>query len=170
MKIHSLLLISLWFVASLAWANTDLVKEAGLPTVGSERLQQLAAHSDWEVRRAVAGNRRTPVELLRQLATDPDRRIRITVATNLSTPPALHMLLAADADKQVRSVVSRFEYVPAEALDQLANDPDPEIRVEVAGNWNTAEATLKRLLQDEFESVRRRAEQELAKRAEESGS
>jgi len=161
---QTLLLILLTLPATQSQADDALVREANLPSTSVQRLYSLSQQQDWRIRRAVAGNRRSPADLLKQLASDPDLRIRIAVATNLTSPESIHMLLVDDPDKAVRSVVARFEYVSARVLDRLARDADADIRYEVAGNWNTSPATLKYLRGDTFEQVRRRALQELDRR------
>ncbi|MDH5360509.1 MAG: hypothetical protein OEX03_08095 [Gammaproteobacteria bacterium] len=161
---QALLFVFFTFPATQLQADDALLREANLPSTSIQRLYSLAQQQSWHIRRAVAGNRRSPSELLQQLATDPDLRIRIAVATNLSSPESIHMLMVDDTDKAVRSVVARFEYVSARVLDRLARDADADIRYEVAGNWNTAPATLKYLRGDTFEQVRQRAQQELDRR------
>ena len=52
------------------------------------RLEELASSTDMWVRRGVAGNSSTPVELLTRLAEDSTyQRVREAVAGNLSTDP-----------------------------------------------------------------------------------
>ncbi len=149
-------------------APAATLREARLPATSKARLAELATHPDWRVRKAVAGNRRTPGEVLARLARDPEPQVRISVATNISTPDAVYLVLARDGDVDVRSVVARYEYVPVAALKILAGDGVPRIRLEVARNWNTDLATLTRLSRDGDPDIAAIALQSLQKRREEA--
>jgi len=162
-----LLFVGLLALTACGEENRMWVREANLPNIKPQRQAELAEAHAWEVRRALAGNRHTAPALLLGLGRDPDPRVRIAVATNLGSPEEARRTLARDPLPQVRSVVARFEYVSARTLDLLSHDRLAEIRFEVAANWNTSEQTLKRLSRDSFESVARRARQELEKRASE---
>jgi hypothetical protein len=164
MLMRILALALLLAMTACAGNNRLLVREANLPDTGLQRQQALARAADWEVRRAVAGNRHTAAEVLTELSRDRDPRVRIAVVTNLSTPEATRRRLAKDPEPQVRSVVARFEYVSAETLAILSRDSNVDIRLAVAGNWNTAEATLERLSMDTYDAVAQRAKRELEKR------
>jgi hypothetical protein len=138
----------------LAAGLSEDLRRANLPTTSAQQLRMLAQHQDWQVREAVAMNRRSPVDIFAQLARDPNQAVRIALSTNLSTPEDIFFILARDPYEQVRSVVARFEYVPASVLAAMADDKSTEIRLEVARNWNTDIPTLKKLSQDTFDEVR----------------
>jgi hypothetical protein len=152
MRIQQVLVLSgLIVFSSFANAGSDANQRkrlAASTNATAAQLQQYTKDPEWEVRQAVARNRRTPVNLLAILAQDPHPQVRISVATNLSTDEAIFMVLANDSDVQVRSVVARFEYVPASVLAVMASDPVTDIRIEVARNLNTDRATLTRLMKD----------------------
>lgn len=153
--------VSLGALLSLALAVAPVAADdltarkraAGLPATPAAQLAALAADSRWEVREAVAQNRRTPAALLSTLAADPDPHVRIAVATNLSTPASVHHQLARDPDPQVRSVVARFEYVPIPVLMILADDPLVDIRLEVARSLNANEQVLRKVMTDSDPTV-----------------
>lgn len=164
---RTLMFACLFFMLSPPGLADDAYRRASHPATSSADLASLVHHGDWQVREAVALNRRTSPAALMALAHDKDQRVRIAVATNISTTPEIFLVLARDKQVAVRSVVARFEYVTAEALAILADDKEANIRMEVARNWNTSEATLKKLLRDEFSEVSNTAEITLAKRRQE---
>lgn len=94
------ILLSLGLLCLTATVNSDdsreRIRRAQLPQTTIAELYQLARDENWEVRREVAANRRSPADLLLQLARDPDPRVRIAVTTNLNSPAAVYMLLAKD--------------------------------------------------------------------------
>jgi hypothetical protein len=154
------LLIVLAFLSSAPLQAAGLSEDlrlANLPTTSAQQLRKLALHQDWEVREAVAMNRKTPVDIFTQLARDPNQAVRIALSTNLSTPEEIFFILARDPSEQVRSVVARFEYVPAAVLATMADDKNTDIRLEVARNWNTDIPTLEKLSRDQFDEVREMA-------------
>ncbi len=156
-KIPFYILIILVFfghTSPLAAGLSEDTRRANLPTTSTQQLRVLATHSDWQVRQAVAMNRKTPVDVFAQLARDPRQDVRIALATNLATPENIFFILARDPSEQVRSVVARFEYVPASVLSVMAADKSADIRIEVARNWNTDIPTLEKLSQDAFDEVR----------------
>ena len=150
--------------ALLAAGLSEDRRLANLPTTSAQQLRELATHADWQVRQAVAMNRKTPVDIFQQLANDSNQDVRIALSTNLSTPEEIFFILARDPSEQVRSVVARFEYVPAAVLAAMADDQSAEIRLEVARNWNTDIPTLKKLSQDTFDEVRAMALHSLSDR------
>jgi len=152
-----LILLLLGFAPSISMAINDQVRLANLPGTSTQQLRELADESDWQVRQAVAMNRKTPSDVLEKLARDPVQDVRIAVCTNLSTTEPVFFILAKDPSEQVRSVVARFEYVSAAVLASMSNDSSTDIRIEVARNWNTDIPTLEKLSKDEFEEVRNMA-------------
>lgn len=156
-----------WPLLLLGWLSEPLLasddlftlkREAGLPSTPVAQLRVLAATSHWQVREALAQNRRAPEDLLALLAADPEQRVRIAVATNLATTEAIHLQLAGDEDPQVRSVVARFEYLPVSVLMRLADDPLVDIRLEVARSLNANEQVLRKAMNDADPAVSRTAE------------
>ena len=64
-------------------------------------------NSDLEVRRNVAGNPNTPVDVLTELAKDSDCDVRRNVARNPNTPAGVLTELANDINWYVRCFVAR---------------------------------------------------------------
>jgi hypothetical protein len=103
----------------------------------TEKLAELARDEDSEVRRAVADNRSTPVELLTQLAQDAAYGVCYAVARNPNTPAEALTKLARDENWDVRYCVAKHPNTPAEVLAELAKDEDEAVRRAVARNPNT---------------------------------
>ena len=126
-------------------------------------LMRLADDEDRNVREEVAINPNTPVELLRKLAMDEDEHVRWGVIRNPNTPTEVLRKLAEDDDCIVRITVARNSRTPADILMTLAGDKSWRVRSAVASNRNTPVDILAKLAMDEDDDVRRVAEMALRK-------
>jgi WD40 repeat protein len=102
-----------------------------------EILSELANDRDPDVRRAVAGNRNTPISILDRLANDEDLDVRRAIAGNRSTPPEILEILARDMAYAVRIALAGNPNTPIWILKQLAKDANDDVRRAVADNPNT---------------------------------
>jgi hypothetical protein len=133
-----------WYEGAHAFLKWGIASKAS----SAEFLTRLAADADLQVRRYVASNPRTPLEVLRTLAADPKKKVRYgagenqTIATQL---PDVLVQLATDRKAFVRNSVANNKHTPPELLDRLADDPNADTRDHAASNPNTSPATLARL-------------------------
>lgn len=70
-------------------------------------LTKLATDNDWEVRKAVAYNEKTPSELLSILAQDKNWWVRYAIAINGNTPSKTLKTLANDEKEEVRKAANK---------------------------------------------------------------
>ena len=75
---------------------------AGRAQLSAERLRQLAARREWQLRAAVAQHPGLPAELLGVLAADPDYGVRLSLAAHPALPPEVLRTLQQDAHPLVR--------------------------------------------------------------------
>jgi hypothetical protein len=169
--------------------RVQLATNPALPPSLMERLQQ---DSEPPVRQALVRHSALPAELCAILAQDPHASVRVAVANDPRTPPALLEHLAQDANQAVSYAALRHACIPAAALAQaahaadwvtrrtitenpaapaellilLSTDAAPIVRLGVANHANTPHEVLAKLLKDKLESVRRAAQENLAKRQE----
>jgi hemerythrin-like domain-containing protein len=101
--------------------------KAGLAETSAVDLQELAASEIMVVRRRVAENERTPVEVLSTLAKDKAAEVRMAVASNKVTPSSLLVHLVCDASPDVRYWMASTSYIPKHLLRQLADDENPHV-------------------------------------------
>lgn len=76
-------------------------------------------------------------EILAKLGGDGDRFVRRSVAVNVFTPVDLLLDLSNDDDSIVREAVAENLAAPKELLTALATDPDELVRAAVRDNRNT---------------------------------
>lgn len=101
--------------------------QAGSQSCSPAVLEQLS-YSDMErIRRRVAENPKTPIDVLERLSSDPCADVRIAVGTNPSTPGHISYGLAFDQDPNVRLGLAEDISTPVELLDKLAEDENPYI-------------------------------------------
>jgi len=111
---------------------------------------------------AIAGNRKTPVDVLVVLAKDKDKWVRTVVAENTNTPQETLRVLALErlpkgkyiTETNVRAAVAGNPLCPVDLLESLAKDKSAGIRWRVAGNPSTNAETLMLLARDSDEDVR----------------
>jgi hypothetical protein len=127
--------------------NRALIKEAQTPTTTAERLGELAAHADADVRRAAARNGSLPAESLTRLLDDESWEVRTIAAHHKKAPrdKTIEILAALAASPQAprRAVASRSPHMPDELLAKLAEDPDPETRSNALKNPRTPAAVTR---------------------------
>ena len=112
------------------------------------------------VRATVAGREHADPELLERLAGDASDQVRAAVAGNSSTPARSLAMLAADPSDGVIDEIGRLigqNVLPSTTLEVLAAAEDPRVRAAVAVNRNVPDTSLRALVNDPDESVRRAA-------------
>ena len=114
-----------------------------------EMIEELAEDEDKDVRKEVAYNPKTPVDILRKLAGDENEHVRWGAIQNPNTPVEILRELAEDKDERMRYEVARNPNTPVEILRELADDEDRDVREGVAFNPNTSADILKKLAKDE---------------------
>lgn len=125
-------------------------------TTDPKTLTTLATDTRRSVRRYVADNPNTPVDVLTVLATDETDYVRGAVAENPNAPTDILTVLATDTDSYVRWNAAANFNTPKNTLTALATDADKAVREHAANNPNTATDTLTVLASDTDKYVRRR--------------
>ena len=120
-----------------------------------DELRELADNPDPHLRRIVARNSSTPVDVLRHLAepevsrgegrVDMGPPVRAGVAANAAVPQDLLNTLATDDDPRVRAAAAGNPEIPFDLLARLAEDRSEEVLAGVARNWNAPPDLLARL-------------------------
>ncbi len=95
---------------------------AGAPTATYTTLFQLSLSEMGSIRRRVAENPNTHVEILATLAEDPDSEVRIAVGLNKETPVAVVRKLLFDSNADVRYALAETSYLPEGLLQLLTED------------------------------------------------
>lgn len=107
-------------------SHEDYIR-AGSPETAVEELKKLAAHELYRVRRRIAENSNTPLEVLVILAEDSHPEVRSTVAEHHLTPRDLLEKLAEDECLEVRHYLAENANLPMEVLLKLAEDENPYV-------------------------------------------
>lgn len=113
-----------------------------------------------EVRAAVAQSEHANPEWLEQLARDDADQVRAAAAGNANTPAQSLVILAADPHEDVVDAVVKLigrNVLPAPTLEVLAAAENPRARAAVAINRSVPDTSLKALVSDPDQSVRRAA-------------
>ena len=103
---------------------------------------------DYDLKKSVAENPRTPTEILAKLAESKDYFVQLLVAENPSTPATVREKLAEilseedDEPRTAKRKIAEDPNTPAEVLAELARDPDFDVREDVARNPNAPAAVL----------------------------
>lgn len=118
------------------------------------------------IRRGVAANLSTPVEVLDRLADDVDRRVRCEVADNRATTAGtLSKLLGASqsrvqqghgqtlSETLLRGLIARNANTGADTLRVLSNEASLNVRATVAAHPNTTTDTREALAHDQHPHV-----------------
>lgn len=100
---------------------------AGSPQTAAAELEILSAHETYKIRRRVAENNNTPVNILLILAEDSHPEVRATVADHNLTPKEVLERLAADECLEVRYTLAENANLPMEILLKLAEDENPYV-------------------------------------------
>lgn len=142
-----------WVVSSVAGhANSPV---SLLRELSNLKDDDIAGGVAWlePVRRSIARNPHTPVEILRALAGHSDSKIRAGVAVNPSSPLGLLLMLGADDVAEVRAEAAWNEHAPLSLLTRLEGDEDDVVRAHVAAG-NCPELIRERLSTDPHRWVR----------------
>ncbi|MBY0550026.1 MAG: hypothetical protein K2W95_22315 [Candidatus Obscuribacterales bacterium] len=110
--------------------------KAASPLTDSETLA-LLSFSEWTpIRRRVAGNNHTPLNILDVLSVDPYPEVRAAVACNTGSPRSTVERLIRDPRDEVRLAIASCSEAPDYALRFLEKDYDQQIS-------NAAKRTLR---------------------------
>ena len=136
--------------------TTDLkVQVLEQPEIKLEVLQHLFAHDkNIEVRRAVARNPSTPVEILQLLTRDKSYGVRSAVAHNKSASAQILQTLSHDKDLNVRKLVANNPSTPDKVLQIFTQDESVDVKGIVAINRSASIETLQLLAQDVSKNIR----------------
>jgi hypothetical protein len=113
----------------------------------AETLTKFSKSKNFEIRKFVAGNPRTPKEVLVSLSYDSDPEIRRQVAWNETTPLEVLYDLSNDKDDEVRRAIASRDNLPRNILTKFMNDKDTIVRNYVAEK-STSEEMLDYLADD----------------------
>jgi hypothetical protein len=169
-------------VARLTGASPDctlgLLVRAQSPATTPDVLRRLADCEEPRIRRAVAENPNTPVDVALQLAEDaPDSFLRNPAVSLLvledpallqclsekalwgvlnaeKTPPAWLRWATSHGNAQMRRLAVAHSNVPLSALEHLTGDTDPAVRAAAAGNDGLPERSAASLFGDPHPKVR----------------
>ncbi len=110
------------------WPGRTLARLAAVEAA-PEWIQELAMrHADPQAQWAVAGRSMLSAERLRQLSARREWQLRAAVAQHPALPGDLLPLLAADPDYGVRLSLAARSDLPPEVLRELQRDPHPLVR------------------------------------------
>ena len=118
-------------------------------------LAMLARDEVSDVRRDVAKNLASPIEVLTTLGKDKETLVRWAVAENPATPAINLTGLAKHKSEFVRQGVAKNCTASADVLSALATDEVKDVRCAVASNPATPTMALSLLAQDQSKEVRR---------------
>jgi hypothetical protein len=134
--------------------------EAPSKTTGAAELARLADDPATDVRRAVAGDPRTPPHVLARLVDDRDGAVVRAVASNRATPFEVALALAARRDADVTRSLLENPELDEEIVERIASSNDPRDRSASIGHSNLTLATLHRLAHDDDDDEVKRAANE----------
>lgn len=105
--------------------STSKKEDLAVNTKDENILRKLSKDDSGWVRRYVALNKNTPVDILRELAED--KGLRNLLANNPNTPVDILEKLAGDGDKWTRKELASNPNTPEDVLKQLANDENEDV-------------------------------------------
>lgn len=145
-----------WVLAQLAGVTSGVVRRlvAANPSTPVELLERLCLDRDTWVRHTAMEHPALPPALLERLARDPRPEVRGLVAAHPSTPPAALVALSNDEVRDVRNATVRNPALPVDALDEFSRSARPWVR-EVVASRTASVAVLELLAADDEPSVRR---------------
>ncbi len=108
----------------LFWAYV----KAASPLTDPSTLSLLACCEWAPVRRRVAGNRHTPLNVLEFLSVDQAEEVRVALACNPSTPLSVVDRLVHDEPIEVRLEIAKNPDAQRIALDKLIRDDNSAVR------------------------------------------
>ncbi|MGB5351924.1 MAG: hypothetical protein WBN10_20105 [Polyangiales bacterium] len=157
-------------IALTAGYHEVLLNEANAAQAG-EDLATLHARPwvrhDKAVLRAIAQNPNAPKILLDKLSTHEDVSVRMQVARNPQTRRGV--LRRMHYTRELDSALALNLNTPPEILDDIARTGDDTARWNVASNPTTADDTLKSLLHDKQDQIRKHASVRLQFRDRQTG-
>ncbi|MFA6292792.1 MAG: hypothetical protein WC637_13475 [Victivallales bacterium] len=151
-------------------------------------LQQLARHTNFEVRTGVAANKNAPLDLLLQLRT-PNKytTVNATLASNPKIPTNILQEMSRNGEASINNFLRnpncpvefmreaaekknsfltlcmvRNPSLPSDLFELFKNDPLPAVRVNLIGNPSVPLDVLEYLQNDQNEEVQRYARKKLA--------
>ena len=124
-----------------------------LPSITEQMLSDLAADSDWQIRRSCATNPNLPTVILEQLLRDSDSDVRIAALANSNTTAEIVAKVADPTHAEVRCRLVRDTANPV-ALGTYAHDSVLAVREALAEHPATSSETLQLLAVDSDSSVR----------------
>jgi len=102
--------------------------KAGHENQTKETQRELATHANPAVRRRLAENPQTAIDVLEQLAIDADPEVRAGLAWNHSVSAELLENLCRDQDVNVRLALTENHRLPQSILAILADDENPFVQ------------------------------------------
>lgn len=117
--------------------------QAGSSRSSAADFRKLALSPIASIRRRLAENAATPVNLLVSLLADEDAEVRQALAGNASFPKVFLMQLAFDENSDVRYALAEDASIAPDILQLLTHDENPYVA-------HRAGLTLKRLSDEPF--------------------
>lgn len=106
--------------------NGDLLRAR--KSMDDMELRQLSRSKNREVRKRVAENESSPLDVLERLSTDRNPEVRIAVAENDNTPVDVLARLADDPSPEVRyTLASSPPWIASDILGKLEKDNNPMV-------------------------------------------
>lgn len=133
---------------SLSGSHPVIAEKVAVRTKSPLVLTKLAERTereDWRVRKAVAGNVHTPVDILTALAARPDFNAFYDLAANPSLPSALALVIASRDEWYPCEELATNPSVTPEALAALFEAPKPPLR-QLAGSPRLTPEMAQKLL------------------------
>lgn len=110
------------------WLSKELEKVArkAASTTQEHVLRELARHEEPGIRRRVANNRFTPIDVLWSFVQDPSRDVRYELLRNKACTPEIEDALTKDPDEWVRIFAVRIASLEAVGL-RYETETDPRV-------------------------------------------
>lgn len=125
--------------------DASAAQMASNPDTGPQLLRQIAAQTDWELRRLVASNPNTPTDILWQLGIDFPEAILDNPIFKLLQLEQLH--LAAEIPHTTLTSLLQCERVPRNFMEYAVSQQDYSLWLAVAYNPHAPSTILKNLAQ-----------------------
>ncbi len=100
---------------------------AGDPRISENCVEKLASSNDPLIRRRIAENPSTPIQILFKLLNDEHSDVRLGVSFNPVVQRPLLDELVADSDADVRYGLAENASLPMDLIQKLANDENPYV-------------------------------------------
>jgi hypothetical protein len=135
----------------------ELIREAQFAKTTPERLAELAAHPDHNVRRASARHGSLGDEPLAKLLGDTVWEVKVVAAHHPRAPKdraqAIVSEMIASPETWLRALAAKSPLTPPDALVKLAKDPESDVRAEAVKNRHTPKDVARGGLTDDAPSV-----------------